>query len=60
MNKLRISLTAALLSLCLLLGGCGMEPGGTAVSFSMEDIPAYAGEPMWSSMTTSRISRPLT
>ena len=45
MNKLRISLTAALLSLWLLLGGCGMEPGGTAVSFSMEDIPAYAGEP---------------
>ena len=45
MNKLRISLTAALLSLCLLLGGCGMEPGGTAASFSMEDIPAYAGEP---------------
>ena len=46
MNRTRISLTAALLSLCLFLSGCMMPPAeGTATSFSLEDIPAYAGDP---------------
>ena len=46
MNRTRISLTAALLSLCLFLSGCMMPPAeGTAASFSLEDIPAYAGDP---------------
>ena len=46
MNRTSISLTAALLSLCLFLTGCMMPPGeGTATSFSLEDIPAYAGDP---------------
>ena len=46
MNRTRISLTAALLSLCLLLSGCMMPPAeGTVTSFSLEDIPAWSGEP---------------
>ena len=46
MNRTRISMTAALLYLCLFLTGCMMPPGeGTATSFSLEDIPAYAGDP---------------
>ena len=46
MNRTSISLTAALLSLCLFLSGCMMPPAeGTATSFSLEDIPAYAGDP---------------
>lgn len=46
MNRTSISLTAALLSLCLFLSGCMMPPAeGTAASFSLEDIPAYAGDP---------------
>ena len=46
MNRTRISLTAALLSLCLFLTGCMMPPAEeTATSFSLEDIPAYAGDP---------------
>ena len=45
MNKLHISLTAALLSLALFLSGCMELPGSTVTSFSMEDIPAYDGEP---------------
>ena len=45
MNRIRISLTAALLSLCLLLTGCMPPAEGTAASFSLEDIPAYAGDP---------------
>ena len=46
MNRTRISLTAALLSLCLLLSGCMMPPAeGTVSSFSLEDIPAWSGEP---------------
>ena len=37
---------AALLSLCLLLSGCMMPPAeGTVTSFSLEDIPAWSGEP---------------
>ena len=43
MNRTRISLTAALLSLCLLLSGCMMPPAeGTVTSFSLEDIPAVS------------------
>src|SRR5699024_9363988 len=46
MNRTRISLTAALLSLCMFLSGCMMPPAeGTAASVSLEDIPAYAGDP---------------
>ena len=46
MNRTRISLTAALLSLCLLLSGCMMPPAeGTVTSFSLEAIPAWSGEP---------------
>ena len=45
MNKLRATLTAALLSLSLLLSGCMEPPGSTVTSFSMEDIPAYDGDP---------------
>ena len=45
MNRTRISLTAALLSLCLLLAGCMHPAEGTVTSFSLEDIPAYAGDP---------------
>ena len=46
MNRTRISLTAALLSLCLLLSGGMMPPAeGTVTSFSLEDIPAWSGEP---------------
>ena len=46
MNRTSISLTAALLSLCLFLSGCMMPPAeGTATSFSLEDIPVYAGDP---------------
>ena len=45
MSKLRISLTAALLSLTLSLSGCMELPGSTVTSFSMEDIPAYSGDP---------------
>ena len=45
MSKLRIFLTAALLSLTLILSGCMELPGSTVTSFSMEDIPAYAGDP---------------
>ena len=46
MTRTRISLTAVLLSLCLFLSGCMMPPAeGTAASFSLEDIPAYAGDP---------------
>ena len=46
MNKFCPTITAAALSLCLLLTGCMMMPAeGTATSFSMEDVPAYAGEP---------------
>ena len=45
MNRTRISLTAALLSLCLLLSGCMMPPAeGTVTSFSLEDIPAWSGD----------------
>lgn len=44
MNRTRISLTAALLSLCLLLSGCMMPPAeGTVTSFSLEAIPAWSG-----------------
>ena len=43
MNKLRATLTAALLSLSLILSGCMEPPGSTVTSFSMEDIPAYDG-----------------
>ena len=62
MNRTRISLTAALLSLCLLLSGCMMPPAeGTVTSFSLEDIPAWSGvqtgRPTWPSMATSRIFR---
>lgn len=45
MNRTRISLTAALLSLCLLLAGCMHPAEGNVTSFSLEDIPAYAGDP---------------
>ena len=46
MNRTRISLTAALLSLCLFLSGCMMPPAEeTAASVSLEDIPAYSGDP---------------
>ena len=46
MNRTRISLTAALLSLCLFLSGCMTPPAeGTVTSFSLEDIPAWSGDP---------------
>ena len=45
MNRIRISLTAALLSLCLLLTGCMTPAEGTVTSFSLEELPAYSGEP---------------
>ena len=46
MNRTRISLTAALPVLVLLLSGCMMPPAeGTVTSFSLEDIPAWSGEP---------------
>ena len=45
MNRIRISLTAALLSLCLLLTGCMPPAEGTVTSFSLEELPAYSGEP---------------
>ena len=45
MNRTRISLTAALLSLCLLLTGCMPPAEGTVTSFSLEELPAYSGDP---------------
>ena len=46
MNQICVSLTAALLSLSLFLSGCAVPPAaGTAASFSLEDIPAYSGDP---------------
>ena len=45
MNRIRISLTAALLSLCLLLTGCMPPAEGTVTSFSLEELPAYSGDP---------------
>ena len=38
----------ALLFLALLLTGCQSRP---AVSYDLDQVPAYTGEPMWSSMT---------
>lgn len=45
MNKLRAFLAASLLTLTMVLSGCMEPPGGTVTSFSMEDIPAYSGDP---------------
>lgn len=46
MNRTRISLTAALLSLCLLLSGCMMPPAeGTVTSFLWRIFPPGPGEP---------------
>ena len=45
MNRIRISLTAALLSLCLLLTGCMPPAEETVTSFSLEELPAYSGDP---------------
>ena len=39
-----VSLSLFLL-LCLLLSACGALPAGTQASFSLEDIPAFSGEP---------------
>ena len=40
----QVSLSLFLL-LCLLLSACGAAPGGTQTSFSLEDLPAFSGEP---------------
>ena len=40
----QVSLSLFLL-LCLLLSACGAVPGGTQTSFSLEDVPAFSGEP---------------
>ena len=40
----QVSLSLFLL-LCLLLSACGAAPGGTQTSFSLEDVPAFSGEP---------------
>ncbi len=40
----QVSLSLFLL-LCLLLSACGALPAGTQASFSLEDIPAFSGEP---------------
>ena len=40
----QVSLSLFLL-LCLLLSACGTLPAGTQASFSLEDIPAFFGEP---------------
>ena len=40
----QISLSLFLL-LCLLLSACGALPAGTPASFSLEDTPAFSGEP---------------
>ena len=44
MKNVKRSLAALLLPLCLLLAGCA-PPEGTQVSFSMEELPAFSGEP---------------
>ena len=59
MNRTRISLTAALLSLCLLLSGCMMPPAeGTVTSFSLEDIPAWSAFSSPERTPTRKISSP--
>ena len=40
----QVSLSLFLL-LCLLLSACGAAPGGTQTSFSLENVPAFSGEP---------------
>ena len=40
----QVSLSLFLL-LCLLLSACGAVPGRTQTSFSLEDVPAFSGEP---------------
>ena len=40
----QVSLSLFLL-LCLFLSACGAAPGGTQTSFSLEDVPAFSGEP---------------
>ena len=40
----QVSLSLFLL-LFLLLSACGAAPGGTQTSFSLEDLPAFSGEP---------------
>ena len=58
MNRTRISLTAALLSLCLLLSGRMMPPAeSTVTSFFSGGYSRLVGSPTWPSMATSRIFR---